>query len=250
MMTLLTILLFIFQQPILESDRVDPQQVFLQGNVEYQAGNFEQALTLYSSILSTGVVSAELYLNMGNAAFRLQQFGHARFYYEKAKKIMPFSSDISNNLDLVKSFSIDKITVLPQIELTLSLHNFLLFFKLLWVQILFWLLSIFTIWLTWNHLQISFKHRKRYGYISLLIITLTIQGLYITFIYLDTTTKLAIILPLRIEVKSEPDPQSTTLFTIHTGTQAFIEERFSNWIKIKLENGNMGWVPDDVVGEL
>jgi len=42
--------------------------------------------------------------------------------------------------------------------------------------------------------------------------------------------------------KSAPDEKSTNLFLLHNGTKVEVIEEQSGWKKIKIANGNTGWM--------
>jgi tetratricopeptide (TPR) repeat protein len=46
----------------------------LKGNNAYAAGDFERAISNYNLILNSGFESAELYLNLGNAYYKLRDY--------------------------------------------------------------------------------------------------------------------------------------------------------------------------------
>ena len=43
--------------------------------------------------------------------------------------------------------------------------------------------------------------------------------------------------------RSEPNMRSEVLLNIHEGAKVFILEDVEDWIKIKLQNGSVGWIP-------
>lgn len=46
----------------------------------------------------------------------------------------------------------------------------------------------------------------------------------------------------KVTKKSEPNANSQKLFTLHEGTKVNVLEKSSGWVKIKLPNGNVGWL--------
>jgi uncharacterized protein YgiM (DUF1202 family) len=51
-------------------------------------------------------------------------------------------------------------------------------------------------------------------------------------------------------VKSAPINASTNLFVIHEGTVFKIIELQNDWVKIRLDNGNIGWIAAQAIGEI
>ena len=54
-----------------------------------------------------------------------------------------------------------------------------------------------------------------------------------------------VIISKKVEVKSGPSQTLSTLFFIHEGTEFQILQTTRQWIKIKLENGFVGWINED-----
>jgi len=74
---------------------------------------------------------------------------------------------------------------------------------------------------------------------------LTSSLLFVNFkIYnVQTTIEFGIVYNDVIEVNFEPNEKSEVLFEIHEGTKVEIIENFdTDWLKIKLSNGQTGWV--------
>jgi len=53
-----------------------------------------------------------------------------------------------------------------------------------------------------------------------------------------------------ITAKSSPSDSSTDLFIIHEGTKVTINEKLDDWNKIKLSDGNVGWVKSKDIEEI
>ena len=61
------ILIAIIGMFVINSAYADNQEIFKTANKHYKAGNYENAIDLYTKILKSVEHSAELYFNLGNA---------------------------------------------------------------------------------------------------------------------------------------------------------------------------------------
>lgn len=60
----------------------------------------------------------------------------------------------------------------------------------------------------------------------------------------------AIILATNSYVKSSPDEKSANLFMLHEGTKVEIIDQLMGWKKIKIANGNVGWITGDALEQI
>ena len=58
------------------------------------------------------------------------------------------------------------------------------------------------------------------------------------------TKKEAIIFNLSIDVNSEPPPNGTNSFTLHSGSKVKILDTNGEWIEIIVANGSSGWIKE------
>ena len=102
----LIILFSLFASQLLADDS---SSLFKQANDFYAKNEFQKAIALYEKVEATGMVSAELYYNIGNAYYKNNEIGKAILNYERAKKINPEDEDINFNLKLANQKTEDKI---------------------------------------------------------------------------------------------------------------------------------------------
>ena len=69
----------------------------------YSRGDYEAAVTAYQKKIKTTGPNADLLYNLGNAHYRLKQYGPAILAYEKALALDPRSSDIRTNLKTARA---------------------------------------------------------------------------------------------------------------------------------------------------
>ena len=57
--------------------------------------------------------SADLYYNIGNTYFKLDDIAHAILYYERALKLDPAHADARHNLEIATQLTLDRVDAVP-----------------------------------------------------------------------------------------------------------------------------------------
>jgi tetratricopeptide (TPR) repeat protein len=223
------------------------EQVFELGNKQYVNENYSAAISLYDSILISGLESSELYYNLGNCHYKTNDWANAIWHYEKSLQLNN-NEKTKHNLELVKLKIIDRIEPLPQ-----------LFYKKWWINLtqnlstqvwqiltLFGMGFIFILQLISQFTSLKNKLiTKIFSAITVIILLITQTSYHNNF-----TKKEAIIFSETITVNSAPTSSSTNLFTLHAGSKVEIIDTIGDWINIKIANGNSGWIAQNSIKEL
>ena len=223
------------------------EQVFELGNKQYVNENYSTAISLYDSILTSGMESSELYYNLGNCHYKTNDWANAIWHYEKSLQLNNNEKTI-HNLELARLKIIDRIEPIPQ-----------LFYKKWWINLtqtlstqVWQILTLFGVGLIFI-LQlisqfISLKSKlitKIFSAITVIILLITQTSYHNNF-----TKKYAIIFSETITVNSAPTISSNNLFTLHAGSKVEITDTIGNWINIKIANGNSGWINHNTIKDL
>lgn len=209
----------------------------------YEKGDFLEAIKHYESIASQGFESFELYYNLGNAYFKASSYPQAILNYERANRIDPLDEDLAFNLQLANNYQIDELNVVPELGIRSWFKSFVLSLSAgVWgiISLMFFLLTLGGI------LTILLKQEyKKIGFITSPIFFV----LFIFFLFLGNraikyTEKhdSAIVMSASVTVKSVPGSSGSDLFVIHNGLKLKVLEAENNWFKIKLPDGNVGWL--------
>src|SRR5712691_5328477 len=75
---------------------------FAKANENYAAGHFQEAVNGYETLIRSGEWSANLFYNLGNAYFRVGDFGHAILNYERALALDRHHPEADANLRIVR----------------------------------------------------------------------------------------------------------------------------------------------------
>lgn len=226
---------------------------FENANAAYNAGQFEKAVMLYKQILESGQHSAELYFNLGNSYYRLNQVGESIFYFEKAKQLQPTDEDINVNSSFAQNMAIDAMEVLPKSQVTQLKDSIIeLFSQEGWayfIVLLAWLLVLFWGLYLWNKIPFI----KRTFFVSSLVLALFLIGsLFIAVIKSANTadTTYGILFNEKMEVWAEPNSRAEVLFLLHEGTKVQMLDELQDWQKIRIANGSEGWIKNAKVRSL
>jgi tetratricopeptide (TPR) repeat protein len=211
----------------------------------YAGEQYQKAAKLYEQLLQQGV-SADLYYNLGNAYYRMDNITQAVLNYERALTLAPGDADVRFNLQMARSKTIDKIV--PESEMFFvtwyrSLVNLMSVDGWAWTglaalfaAIVLTLLYLFSspIWLR----KVGFFG----GALSLLLFVLSSL-----FAWQQKQAHLqrpgAIIVRSAVNVKSTPSKNGTDLFILHEGTKVTVtDSTMKGWKEIRVADGKEGWV--------
>lgn len=224
---------------------------FKKGNEFYNNGDFQEAIASYESIIESGEHSADLYFNLANAYYKMNQVAPSIFYYEKALQLAPTDQEIKNNLSYAQNMTIDDIEVIPETGFSKISNSVINSFSFdVWAMIAVTLTLLFVILFLSYYFSYA-THKKRilfvFGFTSLALGLFALTMAYQKYGMVQNENS-AIVFEQESEVKTDPNLRSETAFKLHEGTKVMILESFNdNWVKIRLADGKTGWIVlDDV----
>ena len=218
------------------------QEIWDLANEAYANQNFEEAIEYYQSLEEEGMVSANLYYNLGNSFFKTGKIGKSILYYEKALKITPNNEDVLHNLEFANQLTVDNVEAVPAlffVEWWKSLTALFNSNKWASLSLTFWwmgflLLAIYFLWI-----------RKKW--LSIPAYALLVAAIF-SFIFSNSryqqeySENFAIMVKNSAQIKNAPDKNSSNQFVIHEGIKVEITDAVNEWAKIKLEDGKVGWI--------
>lgn len=226
------------------------QTLWEQANAYYTTEEFEKAASAYEQILQSGMTSAKLYYNLGNAYYKSGDINNAILNYERAKLLAPQDPDIDFNLQLANQYVTTQIEALPQPFFLRWNNRFTnLFSANTWAGIS---IATFILFLSMIALFIFGRTaglRKLSFWLG--ILTIVISGLTFSFAARQKAKinqrRHAIVFCPRITVKSAPAENSTDLFLLYEGVKVEISDSVNTWKEIKLPDGNVAGCPIHVL---
>lgn len=216
-------------------------------NLYYKKSDFASAVRIYEELLREGTVSAVLHYNLGNAYYRTGKPGYAILNYERGLRLNPSDEDLLHNLEVARARLIDKEDVLPQFFLFAwweSVQSLLTLDGWTILTYIFYLALIISV--VFLYLSSSFVLRKYFFYFSFLAgILFLISGINLAGkAYTGSNTKYAIVVSPSVSVRSSPDEKGTESFIIHEGLKVKVEDNLEGWLRIRLRDGNTGWLKE------
>lgn len=221
---------------------------FQEGNTAYQAGDFKKALQIYES-LDAKQKSGELYYNLGNAYFRLNQKARALISYERAKMLLPRDTDVRWNLAIAHSLVRDQLETPSESFAVYALRQITDWMNLDEAAALFFMaVSLLLISAVLGFVFIPLKALWRFLQ-ALCVVAAVLSGILLAAKIADGRNPRLIITDAEVTARFGPSKTETSAFVLHEGTQARRIDESRDWMLIQLPNKNTGWIPKSA-GEL
>ena len=236
---------------VTDSTKVDAIPTLADADSAYIQGDYLTAIGIYESIIENQGVNATLYMNLGNCWLKRDEVAKAILNYERAYLIDPSDPDIRFNLELARTKTVDKVNPVNQLFIVVWFKKMLSLLDVDGWAVLTVILFALAIILTGIFLlsrktgvrKISFSFSAFFLLLSIL-----------SFIFATTqmgnirNRDTAIIMSPSVTVKSTPSSGGTDLFIIHEGRKVkILDSSMKEWVEIRLEDGNTGWVPVNVM---
>jgi len=222
-------------------------------DTEYKKGNYQQAIKDYEELLDNGV-SYEIYYNLGNAYYRIDNITRAILSYERALLLSPNDDDVRFNLKMAQAKTIDKIT--PKSEM----------FFVTWYKAIVNIMSvdgwantaiisiILTIMLVLAYLFSDKNWIRKVGFfgglVTLLLFVFSNVFAFQQLYHLQNRDG-AVIISSSVMVKKSPSKTSSANFVLHEGTKVEILDRtVKNWVDIRIADGREGWIETNKIEEI
>lgn len=223
---------------------------FQEGNTHYNSGEYQEAIDKYNSILNDGLHSFELYYNLANAHYKQNNIAESIYFYEKALQFDTNNKEALSNLSFAQQMTIDDIDILPNSGIKNILNGLVsvmnsdgwgvLIVVLIWFTVLFLLVYFFS--RNTKTKRVSFVSSFT---LSSLILLSFVMGFYAKSV--ENNNIYAIVFDDEVQVKEEPNLRSSLRFKLHEGTKILLLETLGEWNKIRLTNGQSGWLQSETI---
>ena len=226
--------------------KINAEKILLDSaNNAYVRKDYEKALSFYQNILKTGMEAPEIYYNIGNSYFKLNQITNAIYFYEKALILAPNDKDIKYNLNIAQQYTTDKIKTIEPFFLKKFYQNLISVFSVnQWANIsLFSFIAVLIFILLFLFLR-NISLKKLFFVTSIILLFLSVSSLIFSFSQKKNLAAhhTGIVFSPTVNIKSSPDEQGTNLMIIHEGIKVTIADSLQNWYNVILPDGNEGWL--------
>jgi tetratricopeptide (TPR) repeat protein len=218
---------------------------FEAANKLYEQGKFTEAAAAYEKTRQSGVASAALYFNLGNALFKSAQIGRALLAYRQAEQLAPRDPDVRANLQFARNQVQGPTRRAGRVErwlASLSLNE--------WTA-----LAAGSLWLTCVSLAaIQLRPRLAQSLRNLPIaggVAMVIFGVGLGLALAnDVGTESAIVTAREVSVRNGPLDESPSAFTAHDGAELRVLDRKDDWLQVTDDNRRSGWLKHSEVALL
>ncbi|MCG8571753.1 MAG: tetratricopeptide repeat protein [Spirochaetes bacterium] len=235
----LLLLFFLLISLVIYSDSY--QKLFKQAIDNYNIKDFVAAETIFNQLITAGYDNFEINYNLGCVHFKLNQFGQARFYFEKALILKPYHSELLENLNLVYQ----KIYEDP-LSGEQEIMNARLVFSINIKVIAFMFLVSFISLLICLVLMIKTKNKL---FVVLSVVCLSFIMVFTVFFYAQNkhvNQTNAIITDKKADLLLEPYSH-TVISQLPTGFKARVVDSVEEYYKLQIPDGTSGWLKKDQV---
>jgi len=218
------------------------------GILEYQNNNFDIALNHFQAAENKGLSNPDLYFNIANCFYRLNNIAYSIVYYKKALLLNSAHREAKQNLDFMLSITRDK-----QIDLDEGFMNNLMttaFYSLsinslLSICLILLMVLVLNIHIQWFFVNLD-RTILRFVNFVLLFLLLGLSGLVLSRVQMVNKNNEAVVVENTVYVYSGPNESFTRLFSVHEGTVLRINREEADWVQITTLSGFSGWINSNV----
>jgi tetratricopeptide (TPR) repeat protein len=211
---------------------------FTRANQEYAQGHFKEAISGYEALVRAGQWSANLFYDLGNAYFRVGDFGRAILNYERALALERHHPEATANLQIARdeAHALELQQSWPERYLQFASVNQ----YSITAAIAFWL-AVFAI------VMLIFARRRSAPLIATLIFCLLVSAVAIYAAYTlergSTGSDLAIVTGNNVQARLATADTANSVLALPPGSEVKILSTRGDWIYAALPNTLRGWIP-------
>jgi len=252
-MRIFNILLVFLISTISIANTIDPNKIFNEANDLYEQQKYQEAIDKYELLVDKNFEAEAVFFNLGNSYYQLRNIAPSIYNFKKALQINPNNTAAKNNLKFADKMKLDSFDKKIKLNSNQILHNTIGFFNqnqwaLLAVISSFLIFGCFSVFYFFSNSTVK-KIFFTLQIVFAFVVALSVLAAFSEKKYADAD-RYAIVFNEEVALKVEPRSSAKNVQIIHEGTEVFIEEQTTKWLKVSLPNQVSGWLPKEVVKEL
>lgn len=224
--------------------RADAARAFAEGTARYEAEEYAAALSAYRQVLADGYASPELFLNLGNSAYRIGEPGWAAYYYEQALRRAPSDPDIKSNLALARREALGEEAIVrgtPILDSAVALQGKLTLRSAVTTAVVFFWLAVVALVLAWLWAPARWLRPLRWGALALALLAVTLLSLKAA--QGSLAAEALIVKPSTAH--AEPSADATVEFRLPAASPVGLGRRAPGWREVIVSSSLRGWVREE-----
>ncbi|MFN2621619.1 MAG: tetratricopeptide repeat protein [Chthoniobacterales bacterium] len=213
------------------------ESAFGKANQAYAEGRFDEAATGYEKLIRSGNWNANLFYDLGNARYRLGDFGQAILNFERALALDPRHPEAEANLRLARDEGRALELRRDWIERYASMATVKQY--LIAAAVAFWFALFITAYL--------FFSRRSAGRIALIVLSVLVCGISIfAIVTLENGARgdaLAVVTGKDVEARLATADNAKSILVLPAGSEIKILSERGDWVYAALPNDQRGWIP-------
>lgn len=217
----------------------------------YNEAKYDSALSLFQQQVE--IAEGPAYYNIGNCYYKLNEFGKAMVYYEKALILDPQNEDIAHNIDFTKQHLLDKEHYIPPYDIPYFLHQL---GQIITDTQITYLLIVLGLIVFFSYLLGVFIKEKRTLFNKTLSfsipLTLVLWAFTVFVLPLKNKHVDAIVISEYANAYLTPQSDANTAFILHEGSKVNVLEKSydEQFTKIRLNKEMVGWIESNRLEEI
>ena len=254
---LLTIIALLFTVTLVGANRLINKQApadlaaLSAANSLYAAGQYSEAIQVFQQLIDQGVQETSVFYNLGNAYYRLGDYGRAILNYRRASQLNPRDGDVKANLELALTMAnveAPEIALGPITLISDITGNWLTFNETALLALGLWLIVSFLL-ITWRLFYSEGPPSPvRFVVVATLILLLVVVMSLGSRTYTDSLEPRGVVVAPVVTLHNEPGDETNSEFEIVAGSSVDLIEQQGDWIYLS-SPGDIyrGWVPSGTV---
>jgi tetratricopeptide (TPR) repeat protein len=235
---------------VARADRTD--EAWRRGNEAYLRGDYAAAVAAYEQLDAQGVLSPDVYFNLGSAQFRRNALGPAIWAFERALVLDPVDEDARYNLEQARKLAArrasDRIEGEEREAFWVRAATAVGPATQTWTFVVLYV-GLFVVLIARSRVRDDL--RPALGAVALVAaVGALLCGLLLVGRARLDRIPYGVILPDAVAVHEGADAAHRTSFDVHAGLRVRVVDRDQDWLRIRLANGLEGWVRAQDIGRL